>query len=285
MGTYIDESGEAVVKPSFCVLTDLLGFTRLVSGCKTEEESSVLCAKVQSILNQRRTELDPPGISGEWLRDWEFQMFSDSLVLGYPIREGISAGEPELGRVLSQITQYQLAMLLDGFVLRGGLAVGELHMSPDLVFGKALVEAHQLEKSAEFPRIVLSDAAVELVRHHMGFYGQPRYAPQNDDLILDLDGNVFIDYLQGVNSSEYGSDLSLLGRHKTLVVDRLAQFASDEHVLEKYRWVRDYHNYFCRTRVKGSEEWCPSWSQVQELLIETSDEPRRFRRLAELADQ
>ena len=49
-----------------------------------------------------------------------------------------------------------------GLLLRGGICKGELLHLPDIVFGKAFLEAYCLERdTAKLPRLVVADAMVD----------------------------------------------------------------------------------------------------------------------------
>lgn len=211
------------------------------------------------------------------------QMFSDTLILACPIwTRPYKCGEPELGDALSYTSWYQFWLALEGFFTRGAMTYGELHVSDELCFGKALVEAHCLERDrAVSPRVILSPSVKRLVKHHLTFYGCPTNTPQDHNLVVDPDGELFVNYLEAVNYGEYGSDLDMLAKHRARIVENLDMFVQDNDVRAKYVWLRDYHNFFCEHHLYGSEE-CPlsEW-RVAELRIEASGEPvRPFRRLS-----
>ena len=52
-------------------------------------------------------------------------------------------------------------MALEGLFVRGGVSVGEFYINEDIVFGPALLDAHNTESNlACYPRIVLDDKTV-----------------------------------------------------------------------------------------------------------------------------
>lgn len=85
-------------------------------------------------------------------RLWDLKAFTDNLVIGHPVRQD---GEPELGRVLMDIAALQLDLAREAFFVRGGVAVGPLYMSQDIVFGAGLLDAPDAEQQADVPRVVL----------------------------------------------------------------------------------------------------------------------------------
>lgn len=273
--SYYDEEGNPVIRTSFCAFVDILGLSSRVLACDTRQKSEELCRALHSCLAAHRKNFKDEEF-GRY-----FQMFSDSLVLGYPFWDWFGIGESESGNAIDDVSVFQLDLLLNGYFARGALAAGELHMSDDLVFGKALIEASQLEKKADVPRIILSRTAERLVRHHLTFYGDPECSPQARAFLVDeRDRRFFLNYLDVANYSEYGTDVDILRQHKDRVVNALQAFSFEPHVCSKYEWVRDYHDYFCDTFVVGSEENPLSRPTVQELLIdEKSQGQRRFRQL------
>jgi hypothetical protein len=63
--------------------------------------------------------------------------FTDNVVVAFPILPGHIDEEPALGSALQAATYIQLRMAVEGFLVRGGLAFGEIHMAPNVAFGPA----------------------------------------------------------------------------------------------------------------------------------------------------
>lgn len=272
-------NGKPIVAPSFCLVADLLGLKHRVRSCNTEEASNELCQQIYGLLSKFKEDVEVDEI---W-HPWSYVQFSDTVVLGYPIIRAGSFGEPELGDAIEFIAQFQLSMTRGGFLVRGGLSFGELHISNDHCFGKALVVAHELEKThATPPRIVASPQVRKLVEQHIGFYSDPGQAPQVNAILKDVQDDVlFINYLDWLNIGE-GTDLKWLEDHKTFLLSQQEKHAEDAAVKEKLDWVVAYHNFFCMDQVVGNDDWEPSWEEKRSLTIgDGKDNRDRFRRLAE----
>jgi hypothetical protein len=139
-------------------------------------------------------------------------------------------------------------MTIHGFFIRGGMAIGDLYMDDEIVFGGGLIEAFETEQSrARDPRIVLAGSAVQYVRHHLEYYARIEQAPQYDHLLKDRDGQLFINYLYPVIEfvDEYAIGEEEILRHKQIVQTRLGQYISEPTIWSKYLWVANYHNWFC----------------------------------------
>jgi len=138
----------------------------------------------------------------------------------------------------------QSDLLAEGFFVRGGLSLGSLHVSDQVLFGPALVEAYDLESEAALhPRVVLSRAAAETQRG----------TAAGSMLMCDDDGQTFIDYL-GAAFHEPDDGISVLKDHRDTVIDRLHGSRRHKRRWEKYRWLAEYHNAVVRTRFPKARE-------------------------------
>lgn len=180
------------------------------------------------------------------------RIFTDNVVIGWPIPDHPlhGDGESQLGHTFLNVAQYQLEMAVRGYLVRGGLAVGDLFMDDMVVFGPALVEAYRLESEvAVHPRVVLCDNAVRLARLHSKYYRPRRSAPQNEELLVDVDGHCFVDYLRAYPGSfdDPAEGRTLLRKqmliHKERVADQLGRHEKNRRIWDKYAWVAKYHNH------------------------------------------
>jgi hypothetical protein len=179
-------------------------------------------------------------------RFWEVKAFTDNVVIGHPIT-GRGDAESELAHLMSDLASLQLGFILEaGLFIRGGVAIGELYMDDDIVYGVGLLDAIGSEKVADSPRVVLHPTAVQAIRQHFRYYGPVARAPQARRLLRDEDGQVFVNYL-----AETWDDLGdtrnydYLARHRDIVAARLHEHRRQPRVWSKYAWVARYHNYFC----------------------------------------
>lgn len=158
--------------------------------------------------------------------------------------------ESEFAFTLWPIKEYQFQMALEGFFIRGGLAVDQLFIDENSVYGMALLTAHDLEsKVAVNPIVVLCDNTMKLVDKHLGYYSGEA-APQVRDVLKGPDGRYFLNYLTECiiegDDREY-LDAKSLRRHKKQVESALKAYASTPAVFSKFSWLAAYHNYFCDT--------------------------------------
>lgn len=114
------------------------------------------------------------------IRDFEkveCAIFSDNLVISTPI-------EFEKN-IFVTIGRIRRILLEEGFLTRGGIAIGPLYHEENVILGPALIEAVKLEKEASFPRILCSDS---MIRHMRNW---PPY-PDCPIILIDLLGRTVV---------------------------------------------------------------------------------------------
>lgn len=169
--------------------------------------------------------------------------FSDTLVLAASV-DRHTDDTTEVSDLMRQALWLQSDLVAEGFFVRGGLSLGSLHVSDQVLFGPALVEAYELESRATVhPRIVLSRAAAETQRGTAG----------GSALMCDHDGQTFIDYL-GATFHDPDDGFSVLQGHQDTVVDRLHSTRGNKRRWEKYRWLGEYHNAVVRRRLPKARD-------------------------------
>ncbi|OWY77105.1 hypothetical protein CDN97_09350 [Pantoea sp. AMG 501] len=175
-----------------------------------------------------------------------FKSFTDNVVLAHP--DFSNEMESEFALVLFAIREYQFKMALNGFFIRGGLAVGQLFMDSNSVYGAALLESYRLESNvAVNPIVVLCDETMKMVDEHLKFYAKGA-APQLRDVLKGPDGRYFINYLVECiidDLYEQRLDTNSLILHKQQIEEALKTYATIPTVFSKFAWLASYHNYFC----------------------------------------
>lgn len=241
---------KGLVDSTVCFI-DILGFSNMITNEFGKGKGEELFENFYSIITDIY----------KWMKETnkingEIKIFTDNIVLGKPIRDD---GESELGSIFTTISAYQLQLALEGMFVRGGITTGLHYMDDDIVFGPALIEAYNLEsKEANVPRVILSESAVELVHDHVKYYSKDFESPQERDLLIDSDGNWFINYLEAsiIDYSEesYVEAIECLKKHKMIVENKLDCYKNNSKIFSKFLWVANYHNYFCSYRFKGFDE-------------------------------
>jgi len=178
---------------------------------------------------------------------WPAAFFSDTLVVASPVVR--DDAEPALAGLIEQAAWLQLNLIAEGFFIRGALTLGKFHMRDGLIFGPALIEAHDLERDvAVHPRIILDANAQRSQREDLRSYDPPEDSPQNLLLMRDDEGRTFIDYL-GLLFDDPADQRPALAMHRDVVTARLREHRNRRRLWEKYRWVAEYHNAVITTRL------------------------------------
>ena len=243
-----DPDAPPELRLSAVAFLDLLGYSERVRGAVSIDEANSELKAIRTALDKAAHWVKTEDGAGGLTHQTRF--FTDCLVIGDPIHDPSAEAEPELGWLFFFLSLFQLQMILQGVFVRGALSVGYLYMDEQLIFGDALLEAVDAEKSlARDPRIVLCDSAMERVEKHLKWYAFPERAPHNFALLRDADDRVFIDYLAQtilVDEHERGPLSDELEEHRDQVVSCLDRHRSEPRVWSKYLWVGHYHNWFCQ---------------------------------------
>lgn len=272
---YASADGEPVLRHSFVAFIDVLG-TRAAMSNFTDDD---LRQQIQR-LDETRWLVHDETWAGEFQR---ILSFSDSLVVGSPVDLPLEGGA-DLGLFITSLLPYILRHAQDGKFHRGGVAFGRLYIDDQLVTGPALVEAVDLEeKDAVFPRVLLSDDCVRLARVDDADFAAD-YAwmsPWRNELLVDGDGRIFLNYLSSLlDWDDERAVRQALRRHRDAISDQLSSTSQPPTVLQKYRWLAEYHNYVC-------DEFFPGLSdcKIQDELPESDARmPRQFGRLPRLSN-
>lgn len=115
------------------------------------------------------------------------------------------------------------------------------------------MEAYDLEReSAIHPRVILSEEVQEAQHQNLQAYVARKGKPLTTLLLRDRDGRAFLDYLEGL-LEETGDLEPRLQAHRDAVASKLEMSRDKSRVWEKYRWVSEYHNHFCRKRLPNNQ--------------------------------
>lgn len=250
---FSDANGEAVLRPCALLFLDILGVREMATGSEAGKKLADL-----------RTALRRP--LGDFLSPdspWPAAFFSDTLVMVDPISEKMRTHLTLVGLAV-QASWIQVNLAAAGFFVRGALTLGKAHLEDALLFGPALVEAYELErKAAVNPRILLSPIAVKAMKEGMAAEGQE----EGGYFRVEQDGTVFIDYLD-ILIDDPSDPVPFLEIHRDMVRTQLAATRRDARKWDKYRWVADYHDSYCRVELPA----------VPDLLIASDNRERHFER-------
>lgn len=258
-----DKDNPKLVNSVVCAI-DILGFSQMIVDSCNDGYGSQLLREISYLINKNKQCIIPNKYS-----QGKIKIYTDNMVVGYPIKDD---GEEELDEILENVSEYQFNLSIEGLFVRGGISIGDFYINEDIVFGPALLDAHNTEsKLACYPRIILDDKTVARLQKHINYYDA---APQHNKILIDNDGQWFLNYLNTIfkyytecdNEYEFERvQLGLLLRHKEKIEEMLNIYKKNIRVWDKYVWTANYHNYFCdlnfpnEKQLKISRKMLLSW--------------------------
>lgn len=165
--------------------------------------------------------------------------FSDHIVMSYPVedlyrldeRDGLGWG---LQFARNEFALLAAAALNDGFLLRGGAAVGPLYHAGGVVLGAAMLEAYEIESHrAIYPRIAVSPELAARIK----------YQPRIHVLLTDDDGTTHLNYFtEMVMRSNLVADsrATWLTNVSQVIEKNIQRFEEEgqDRVAEKWVWFK-----------------------------------------------
>lgn len=230
---------EHIYSERLVAFVDILGWSE---ACKTEsptlvQATALIHERAAGASSARKNDLlsrSPRELLNPLWFETEFAAFSDNFVVSQPL---------DFGERITEVADLCRHLLRLGFPTRGGLTVGKIHHRDNVVFGPALVEAADLEKTAIYPRLVVSPALVDLLnkqRPEIGNYWRPTIYDQLGRRVVNLfnppiypfNDQPLWDHLEEM----WG--LSEILRVIEVNVDRFTRSRNDK-LLEKWLYLRE----------------------------------------------
>lgn len=211
-------------KQAIVGFVDILGFSNMVAADSHKVENPVYLERISKVISAV-SEL------GKDI-DFEIRQFSDSIVTATPY-----APENFL-KLCELLAELQRKALLEGILLRGGVAFGRHFSDNALMYSSGLINAYNLERlEARFPRIIIDRNLIGLIAGTAPqFFG--KNAGQFATLLTDFDDVKFIHYLAQKDIDQYAGIIQ-----KLLIAVKNA----NGNIVEKYAWLTRYYNYSCRS--------------------------------------
>ena len=244
-------------KKSIISYYDILGFSQLVENETSEEIYNIL-----EVFNKSSR----PDKELQSSKNRNTINFSDTIIKTTDIYTSFI--EPLVNCILYKDFVENAYIIHDLFfsniLVRGSIIVDDVYTSKGYYYGPGIINAYHLENTAVFPRIIIDDIFMELLKE----YSDDSLKLENHEKELmkqlmksdyeeraeirkiwksispDDDGKYFLDYLR-IMKHEYADEYSImtfLKQHKKIIEEGINKYKSDNHVLEKYLWLKKYHN-------------------------------------------
>lgn len=244
---YLDNDGQPRLRRSIVGFLDLLGFSQMATAQMQPEEAQQLLGRISAAIEDSRSYVRQV-LAEDFMNAPDrgtVKFFSDNLVLGYSCETDGATTVSAAAFIIRCAQRYQLRMALNGFFLRGGLTLGPVCLTDDIIFGASLIESYQLEsKTAIVPRVVLSAILSDILVPTLAATAGPPAADMRELICRDIDGWWFVNYLQAAAGVNGRIDWDLIRQHQASVLAATVGVTRHD-VLPKFGWVSRYHNIFC----------------------------------------
>ncbi|CDE89472.1 adenosylmethionine-8-amino-7-oxononanoate aminotransferase [Clostridium sp. CAG:729] len=156
-------------------------------------------------------------------QDVVVKFFSDNILIAIKLNSNDKKRVDKLTKLLNIAGNIQTEILGDGYLMRGAIVEGDFYHDEKFVYGKALVEAVNIEENvAIYPRIIVQKQIQRVI---------PQYCYQ------DTDGEYYL------NSFLYCSAMSCVGFRNSLL-DMLKKYTNNQRIIQKVMWVITYYNKY-----------------------------------------
>lgn len=224
---------------------DVLGWSdaikRSIADPKLTQQLGITLEAVRGYVKLNEWTQQHGGEDG-WPGDPQITHFSDCIIVS------VAADTHAEMNLVWNLRSILSQLLRLGFVVRGGIAQGQLIHRGPMVYGPALIQAYELEKKATAPRVILDPILSKQ-------WGRGTPVSDTDGNLLgydklwrqDDDGWAFFDFLQPFPSTppiilEPEQIRAQLEPVRSLIISRLDENKSSMSVYAKYCWMSRYFN-------------------------------------------
>lgn len=226
---------------------DLLGFSKKIEN-SNKKESIELIRNLEWIMEKIVNPSHPSKIKASY--------FSDCICLSQVLPKNDSQDYLDsIFHFLLGLIHIQGELIFQGEIVRGGVSIDRHYSSDRLIFSKGLLRSYSIEsKKAVNPVIMLDDSVYEkLIKIHSkkpgGYLNQNHYLSKVNSLLsLSVQlpsGEHVLNYLSFWREVDHHSNIiPYFMKHKELIERGAKEQAKEKTILEKYRWMAKYHNYY-----------------------------------------
>lgn len=167
--------------------------------------------------------------------------FSDSIVVS------VAASLPNINFALSTLISHLAFigahLISSGILFRGGISYGQLaHINNEIVIGRALIEAHELEsKMATYPRIILTEKLLKKLNYPIETKSRSfpyhQYLKRYDDGCVGFSQLSFFQVMQSTNGMDKEIFLKHFFRSRETIIKGLNSNFNSPRIFKKYTWL------------------------------------------------
>lgn len=263
---------------SIVTFIDILGFSQLVASSRAEEIDRKLRAVTQFATPADNEEFDEFEV--ETYEPTVIQ-FSDSVIRVRPLESPANI-EYQIGILFHEILDLvhaQGELANEGILIRGGIALGDVHIDGNTVFGPAFVEAYNLEsRIANYPRIVIAPNLFAAAKSNRLLKSTNHETEEEIQYIKNLvtvgdDGIAYVDYCRAVQREldDPYTYPDFLNQHREVILANVSGQENINSITNKYMWLSRYHNSCVDEWTDDALRKCGY--EREELIVSVSDLP------------
>ena len=207
---------------------DILGITNRI---KSSREAQLDALNTLHNLYTSIMELADPQKGIKKYEGIQFKIFSDNIIIAKPLSQEDPANDVAV--LLSCVSNFLCSAVGAGvgWLVRGGITIGDFYLDDTIVWGPALLRAYELEdKIAIYPRIILDEIVTNVLSGS---------TIKNDFVRVDQDGLRFLNYMDIWHFS--GQLVSAAFEHMKAEARR-ADGTYPDKVFQKLYWHMNYIN-------------------------------------------
>jgi len=218
-----------------CCFIDILGFKQHLNQTINSlgEDNVEKIISIKSVLDFSKSLTSDIGISESKVVTY----FSDSIVISYKYNE-----QSQLFSTLLNLLYVSMELANKGFLTRGGVAIGKLVHTDEVIFGPALVDAYNIEsKISKYPRIIVDKNVIDkgLEYHSKNHTREDEKKYVMDIVTEDKDGYFYIDYILKSSSEFDDLEYDLYRYINNLKKNFFANYDKENSdVKEKLDWLK-----------------------------------------------
>ena len=166
----------------------------------------------------------------EGYNEIQFKIFSDNIIISKKLSKSPEKRIFDIKCVLNCVSHFACSSVGDGvgWLVRGGITIGELFIDNTMVWGNALLKAYDLENNiAIYPRIVIDSTMLHEIIKDKAL---------NEYIQQDFDNIIFLNYL---SVWHFGGQMLMNGFN--IMKDELS-VKYTERVYQKFCWHMNYVN-------------------------------------------
>jgi len=164
------------------------------------------------------------------------KIFSDNIVIAKKISTENESVTQSYNQVALFVALFQIIAFNSAkWLIRGCISIGDLYIDERLIWGKALVRAHNLEENiAIYPRVIIDQKLLHIMRVTSGEKRQ-KYS-----INTDVDGIFYLSYLEVIRVLP--KELKNIGDEVISTYEKklLTLIPSNEKIWQKYYWTANY---------------------------------------------